>query len=349
MNALTENVRVARWLGALLLIAACDDGPIRSTDAVPDDRDAVVGNPTAGTLDLPDTTAQDPSLGTADIPDTADQAPFEVPLETLEVIPGGHIAFAYRRPDGFYQVQLLDLLDMSTRALTAPELFVSAPVWRPDGQAIAYVSWHSLEPSSSEIARSILTVDLRTGQSRTLLEPQRSLGGLAWSPDGGRMAFIQDGEIHVGPISNLGEAARITTDGTDSPYGSVDWSPDGEQLLVERADRAYTMFPDGTGREQLISAFDLRLLEWHPNGTSILYWTAGHIRIHFSEWASQLSIDADLIDDPSWSPGGKWVVHVRTYSEDEANRNGIYVISADGNRSQQLTSSGGGESNPRWH
>jgi Tol biopolymer transport system component len=169
------------------------------------------------------------------------------------------------------------------------------------------------------------------------------------------MAFIQDGEIYVGLVDSLDQAAQITTDGNDgveawsSRYGSVEWSPDGTQLLVERWDQAYTMLPDGSGRSSLMSAFDLRRLEWHPDGTSIVYWSGGSIHIRSSDRSVLVPIDADLIDHPSWSPDGKWIVHIRTYALANKSKNGIYAVNADGSESYQLTSTGGGEATPRWH
>jgi dipeptidyl aminopeptidase/acylaminoacyl peptidase len=63
------------------------------------------------------------------------------------------------------------------------------------------------------------------------------LGQVAVSPDGKRLAWVQDGhmgaEIHVAPIGDLGKSQRIATAATADQHcrdGQITWSPDSTEL-----------------------------------------------------------------------------------------------------------------------
>ncbi|HEY2516187.1 MAG TPA: DPP IV N-terminal domain-containing protein [Polyangiaceae bacterium] len=71
------------------------------------------------------------------------------------------------------------------------------------------------------------------------------------SPDGARVAFVQNDDVHVVPVDGRGKASALTRGGTDTkPHGLADfcaseeleryrgfyWSPDSKSLLVEEFD-----------------------------------------------------------------------------------------------------------------
>ncbi len=66
-----------------------------------------------------------------------------------------------------------------------------------------------------------------------------SMPAVALSPDGGLIAFAQDGAVRVAPID--GGAARVVLTGLIRGETRLVWSPDGEKIVVTWRD------PDATG------------------------------------------------------------------------------------------------------
>jgi hypothetical protein len=86
------------------------------------------------------------------------------------------------------------------------------------------------------------------------------IGRPTWSPDGGRLAYIEssngiDGSL--GAVRAGGTDARLLTNGViDTPQ----WSPDGSLIAFtqgpQRAPRVAVIKPDGSGEQEVATAFD---------------------------------------------------------------------------------------------
>jgi Tol biopolymer transport system component len=117
------------------------------------------------------------------------------------------------------------------------------PVWSPDGSRIAYVD------NRSDLARDeIWTMSINGTNKRRLVDLGKCAGmtdgsgctnGLAWSPDGSRLAFHSPSGIYVMRADGSG-LHRISTDG-DQPT----WSPDGSRIAFTRGGELFTMASDG--------------------------------------------------------------------------------------------------------
>lgn len=108
----------------------------------------------------------------------------------------------------------------------------SHPVFSPDGQAIAF-DWKGPRDAAEGLYVQRLDADGPARFSRSTARELRP----AWSPDGGRIAFIRETgegqfEIHAVPTYGLGDSllADIATRPGDVPR--VDWSPDGKVLVT---------------------------------------------------------------------------------------------------------------------
>jgi dipeptidyl aminopeptidase/acylaminoacyl peptidase len=147
----------------------------------------------------------------------------------------------------------------------------------------------------------------------------------------------------------------ISTDGGQPrllPSGdaeSLDWSPQGDEIA----------YGDGSGRERIIRTDGTKprpffhppptnpigMPIWSPDGTHVGF--TGHVlhgRFHSGEFYDAISVaDADgsnlhLVTSHAyneygfaWSPDGRWILYGR------ANREGIYMIGANGRNNHRLT------------
>lgn len=140
----------------------------------------------------------------------------------------------------------------------------ASPVWSPDGAAIAVTA-------TIDGARQVVIVDAATGESRPLSDLEHGVtGGLAWSPDGRRIATaaVQNRRLELDDpyrvdrvpwrLDGLGEVADLLCDVitidvdtgevtalTDGATIDVDprWSPDGRSLLFVRSHAADDLGP----------------------------------------------------------------------------------------------------------
>ena len=83
--------------------------------------------------------------------------------------------------------------------------------------------------ASAAAARATAHLD----QILASLDRGLSIGQVAISPDGKRLAWIRSGEIHVAPIHNLGQSQRITASSPSRSCSESDfaWSPDSTALV----------------------------------------------------------------------------------------------------------------------
>lgn len=113
---------------------------------------------------------------------------------------------------------------------------VGAPTLSPDGR---WAVFSMTEPSYTEADQSsdlwIVPTD-GSAEPRRLTNTRGGEGGVAWSPDGRRIAFSarREGDdasqIYVMDVAQGGEALRVTSLSTGA--GSPRWRPDGRALLV---------------------------------------------------------------------------------------------------------------------
>lgn len=184
-----------------------------------------------------------------------------------------------------------------------------APSWSPDGNLIAY-NHFNYSPDDASYPTGLYIIDT-SGNNRKLI-----LAGPAynpdWSPDGKKIAF-NSGDIFT--ISPNGDNLTRITDIGKTFFPS--WSPNGKKIAFD------TPYQDASGANAIwILDIENKVLN--------------DISIHGTgEWR-----------DPSWSPDGKYLVHLRflngVFGEE------IFIMDTLGNNGLQLTNNNNNDRDPRW-
>jgi Tol biopolymer transport system component len=183
--------------------------------------------------------------------------------------------------------------------------------------------------------------------------------GLAWAPDGGRVAVT---EFIPSTLENqlslldpeTGVPSPVATG--SGPIGAPSWSPDGNQIAFDAAEGATNqifVFTLGstdaveiTNRPQPAFAPD-----WSPNGNEILYTASAGPSLSQvfaigadGENERQVTTSETSKGFPRWSPDGSVVAYAGTVfvpavSRPPALRHnlGVWTMNPDGSGEQQLT------------
>ncbi|MEP6812457.1 MAG: hypothetical protein ABI990_05665 [Actinomycetota bacterium] len=259
--------------------------------------------------------------------------------------------------------------------------------WSPDGKRLAF-TLDELGGMSGYVGLHIVTV--ATGADLHLpsllishiSRPQpsgffpryrqaalRQLGcllpsGVAWAPDGKRLAYTC-GSLHVIRADGTGRIAVPT--GTASAVWPS-WSPDGKRIAfatqvspivrnhhrVVARSSVFTVALDGTGRT--LVARSASAPSWSPDGSTIAYWSSCHgVRLATPEGADATpgatpAAQCAVIGPhpgpavPVWSPDGSALAI--------ATPKGVYVTAADGSGSRKVTREASlgifGNGRPAW-
>jgi Tol biopolymer transport system component len=207
----------------------------------------------------------------------------------------------------------------------ATDLAVSA-----DGRSIAF-SRPCDSPNSPCSHLYIVTADaidpllLETGDTRD--HPAHP----TWSPDGKRIAFVQQGMgTTADQIFSIAADGTGVTQLTQSGYsGYPEWSPDGSRILLTHSEDAppgglrygiYEMNPDGSNLHPLLSGFRDSWPTWSPDGSRIAFIDMNAESYVFSlvvinadgSNPTTLKTNPDFTSAarPAWSPDAKSVTFI---------------------------------------
>jgi len=249
-----------------------------------------------------------------------------------------------------YRLVVADSDGESTRIILESKQPLMSPVWSPDGQSLAYVSFES--------QRSAVYVQtLRTAERRRVSSRAGVNGAPAFSPDGRRLALTlssRDGnlDIHVLDLQT-GALERLT----DHPAIDTEpaWSVDGSRILFT-SDRAggpqiYEMEARPQARARRLSfqgAYNARP-RVSPDGRTLAFVTreGAAYRIAKQDVQSgtlQILTTGSQDESPSFSPAGSMLI----YATREAGRSVLATVSVDGLTRARLQSERGEVREPTW-
>ncbi|KAA3642957.1 MAG: hypothetical protein DWQ07_20760 [Chloroflexi bacterium] len=189
------------------------------------------------------------------------------------------------------------------------------PSFSPDGSRLAYFDGAE---------GLIMVLNLESGEEISL---PTSLGVVgSWSPDSARMVYsdtrIADrqavGLVYLADFATQDILTILGEGGVSGDYGFVEWSPDGEWLLVKvrppeiaPADELWIMPPDG--RFGLVIADEANQshynYSWNPWSDAVLYQRlplgvgapTADVVVWFEETGEEIQITSDA-SQPAWLP-----------------------------------------------
>lgn len=148
--------------------------------------------------------------------------------------------------DGMWRRAQISVVEVATGAVTRIHDAIFSPgntTWSPDGRRVAVAMVSSYSTRYREGTNQVLTMASTGGDDRWFVpDPNLSIdsrggGGVAWSPDGTKMAAIYEGLLKVWPVSKRGEPLgpprRVTTEMAHSPS----WAGDSKRLLYQSMDK----------------------------------------------------------------------------------------------------------------
>ena len=218
--------------------------------------------------------------------------------------------------------------------------------------------------------RGVFDLDVESGDVVGLSPENTSVLWAAWSPDGSRLASIEErpGPRYAIVVSEADGSRPVTiveeeaTGAVGPDIIDVSWSPDGSRIAysgrtVEDGVARRTIFivnADGSGASMVLDGL-WTSVSCAPDGNGLValgFPQEGHegqfdlyaIREDGSE-PVQLTDDELVEHEPSWSPDGSRIVFAA--GEDDVSQD-IYVMDADGSNLRRLTDWEGIDFSPVW-
>jgi TolB protein len=249
-----------------------------------------------------------------------------------------------------YRLIVADSDGENPRIILESKQPLMSPVWSPDGQSLAYVSFES--------QRSAVYIQtLRSAERRRVSARAGVNGAPAFSPDGRRLALTlssRDGnlDIHVldlqsGALERLTEHPAIDTEPV--------WSADGSRILFT-SDRAggpqiYEMEASVRARARRVSfqgAYNARP-RLSPDGQTLAFVTREGAAYRIAKQdlrtgAVQVLTTGTQDESPSFSPAGSTLI----YATREGGRSVLATVSTDGLTRGRLRSERGEVREPSW-
>ena len=235
------------------------------------------------------------------------------------------------------------------------------PQLSPDGRTIAVLR-QTRDINTDRVNHELWLVSVVDGTRRMLVGADRSAGGVRWSPDGTRLAFIgrEGGKPQVLVVDVADGRARALTDAPQPPR-SLAWSPDSRALayvaLLEKQPEPFYSLPEKPAAAQWASP--PRVVRDYPYRTdSSGYLTPGetHVFVVGIEGGAPRQITRGIGDwgardeAPAWLPDGSAVVvsgDTDPAARRRANQSDLWLWPlAEGAAPRQLTRDDGTEQSP---
>lgn len=250
---------------------------------------------------------------------------------------GAKIAF-----DANQDIYVMDADGSNICRLTYDAAKNSNPTWSPDGKQLAFFS-------SRARSEGIYVIQADGSNGRRVLATGH-YGGLDWSADGRYLAFDSSSADLSVMDADGSNVRRVTDRAVD---GGVSWSPDGNSLalvtwsnpgLLVGFTQVSIVEANGSNlrivADDRIAGFaDYEHPAWSPDGQRLALDNLQKICLVDADGSHGHCLDVNPSNGnntyPTWSPDGQRIAFVS--ADPFGNKNGIYVMNADGSNVSRLT------------
>jgi len=249
------------------------------------------------------------------------------------------------------EVFLTDILGRSLRQVTRHKNLVVSPRFHPDGNHLAYTSYHTGN-------QNLYITDLRQNTTTRVLSQRRGMNlAPTWSPDGQRMILTLSykGNPDLYLLNRQGQVLDQLTRNAGINV-SASFSPDGKKIVFV-SDRFGTpqlfIMELASKKTQRLTFTGSENAEpdWHPKEDLIVYSSLrnGVYQIftqkpELGSSPNQVTNDLSHHESPSWSPDGNQIL----FSKQDGRNNRVYAIMKNGSYQRRLFNFSGSQTYPRW-
>ncbi len=254
---------------------------------------------------------------------------------------------------------IVDYDGYNPRQVTVNNSINILPAWRPDGQALAYVSYRT------DRSPLIFLAEIFLGRSAGNITGERTSGekasqafAPAWSPDGRRVAFASNraGNMEIFSANADGSDVRRLTNSAASDTAPC-WSPTGAEIAFTSnrtgVPQLWVMDNEGLNVRRLTTLGNYNDgCAWNPSKqySEVAYTSRieGGFEIAVVDLASrnvrQITEGRGSCEYPTWAPNGRHLAF-------SCNRSGTWQLSVADREARQMTTLSAGPGNnvqPDW-